>query len=272
MAVEKQVKTAYGVGEVIGFNDSNKMYEVQLKFGIAYMKRAQFVISAGQDVLIWHLPLNYKIKRIWNLLGKKYTVNVQRNRMVSISVESEAEAEELCKRFNNTKMDGDYVGFRFDEPGRRRKDNQRKRKEKGRRKRAPRPLRLLLTPSGFGRQLETKKRYCYVSTPDGVKLLKKLDCQEVHFVQTKNGDTKGFVQKLHHNGHVDVQTDSGAITVPFTDLDPIQTVETAYGHGEVKRIGRKEMLQVQLDFGTLYSLPCNLSPVAADMKASETEI
>lgn len=249
------------------------MYEIQLDFGTAYIKFDNLnPTPVGQDVLIWHLPLNYKIKRIWNLLGRKYTVNVQRNRMVSISVESEAEADELCKRFNNTKMDGDYVGFRFDEPGRRRKDNQRKRKEKGRRKRAPRPLRLLLTPSGFGRQLETKKRYCYVSTPDGVKLLKKLDCQEVHFVQTKNGDTKGFVQKLHHNGHVDVQTDSGAITVPFTDLDPIQTVETAYGHGEVKRIGRKEMLQVQLDFGTLYSLSCNLSPVAADMKASETEI
>jgi len=178
MAVGKIVKTAYGDGEVISLNPTNKMYEVKLKFGIAYMKREQFEISTGQDVLIWHLPLNYKVGRIWTLLGKKYPVNVQRNRMVSITVETEEKALELCKRFNNTKMDGDYVGFRFDEPGRRRRDNKKKRKGKeGRRKRGPRPLRLVLTPDGFGRTIETKKRYIYVSTPDGVKLLKKVDCQ-----------------------------------------------------------------------------------------------
>jgi len=85
-------------------------------------------------------------------------------------------------------------------------------------------------------------------------------------VQTKDAKVNGFVKKLHHNGTVDVETKSGVVTIPFPDLHPLTKVETAYGSGEVKRIGRKEMLQVQLDFGTLYSMPSNLTAVPEEVK------
>jgi len=261
MAVGKLCKTQYGEGEVISHDELNQMYEVKLAFGTAYMKRNQFEISCGQDVLIWHLPVNYKIGRIWSLLGKKFPVNAQRKRMVSIAVDSTEEAEELCQRYNNTKMGGNYVGFRFDEP--RKRKNKR---EKGRRKRVPRPLRLVLTPDGFGRTLETKRNYNYVSTPAGVKLFKRIDCQEIHFVQTNDGKQFGFVKKLNENGLVDLDTNLGSMIVPFKDLNPLTTVKTPYGDGEVIKLGRGAMLQVQLDFGTLYSQPDQVTAIPQELK------
>lgn len=260
MAVGKLCKTQYGEGEVMGLDEANQMYEIKLPFGTAYMKREQFEISCGQDVLIWHLPVNYKIARIWSLLGKKYPVNAQRKRMVSIAVESAEEAKELCDQFNNTKMGGNFVGFRFDEP------RKRKERKKGRRKRVPRPLRLLLTPDGFGRTLETKRNYNVVSTSGGVKLFKRMDCQEVHFVQTNDGLQYGFVKNLNENGLVDLETNLGSVIVSFKELNALTKVETPYGNGEVLKLGRGEMLQIKLDFGTLYSQPCHVKAIPQEIK------
>jgi len=265
--IGESVKTAYGPGTVISVNSTTEMYEIQLDYGRAYIKFENLAPTpVGQDVLIWHLPHGFKISQVWNLLGKKYPVNTQRTRIVSIKVPTEEEADELCRRFNNTKFGGSYVGLRFDEP----RNKKRARKKKTNR----RPLRLVMSPAGYGRIMERKKQFNFVKTQDGgVKIFKRDQCQEIYYASTQN-DQAGYVKTLHPNGLAELQTELGTVTISYKELTPVTTVSSMYGSGEVKNVRRAkhlktgEIAEVALDFGTLYADPESLKAV---MSKKETE-
>jgi len=258
--IGEKVKTVYGPGTVVSVNSTTEMYEIQLDFGTAYIKFDNLnPTPVGQDVLIWHLPHGFKISQVWNVLGKKYPVNTQRTRIVSIKVPTEEEAEELCRRFNNTKFGGSYVGLRFDEP--------RNKKRAKRKKTNRRPLRLVMSPVGYGRIMERKKQFNFVKTAKGgVQIFKRDQCQEIYFASTEN-DQAGYVKTLHTNGLAEVQTEIGTVTIPYTELTPITTVSTPYGFGEVKNVRKAkhvktgEIAEIRLDFGLLYADPGLLKAV-----------